>query len=73
MKPSYTDRLVTLFSEHPHVPFDALGLMRVAGVCAWRTRVAEARLRLSAKGDIKNTQYRQPDGSKRSTYTFIPA
>ena len=73
MKPSYTDRLVTLFREHPHVPFDALGLMRVAGVCGWRTRVAEARRRLREQGDIKNQQHRLKTGSKRSTYTFIPS
>jgi predicted xylose isomerase-like sugar epimerase len=75
MKPSYTDRLVLLFGEHPYMPFEATGLMHVAGVLAWRTRVAEARtrLRLMGKGDIKNTQTRLENGSKRSTYTFIPA
>ena len=73
MTPSYTERFVALFEMHPYLPFDGL---KLAHVCpyAWRTRVSEARLRFLAagKGNIKNTQVRLENGSKRSLYTFIP-
>ena len=71
---SYTDRLIELFTGQPGEWFDGLGLARVAGAYAWRSRVSDARrrLRASGQGDIINEQRRGPGRVTRSLYRFEP-
>jgi hypothetical protein len=71
MKPTYVQRFVALFRDHPYQPFDGIKLARICPY-AWRTRVSDARGILARRGRLKNTQTRLKDGSKRSTYTFLP-
>ena len=72
MKPTYLDKLVELFTSRPSEWFDGMALSHVGGCYAWRTRVAEARVKLQGEGlgTIINEQRRMPDGSKRSLYKF---
>ena len=72
---SFHQRIYDLLTAHPGVPFDGIGLARIGGVYAWRTRVSEVRKRLEreGRGTIRWQDRRLENGQRRSLYTFIPA
>jgi hypothetical protein len=73
-RPSYTDRVLALFTAHPREPIPFTHLNREFGIGGWRTRVSEARhqLRACGRGTIVNHQVRHKDAPTESFYTFMP-
>jgi hypothetical protein len=62
---SRTARLAAFFVAHPGVWFDGAGVIaEIGGRYAWRSRLAEARIRFGL--DIRNRQrtVKRPDGSR---------
>lgn len=65
---SATARLWAHFQANPHVWVPVAELARIAGFCAWRTRVSDAReLAKAAGGDLTWNQ-----NVKQSAYRFVP-
>lgn len=71
---TFHDRVYEYLTRAPGQPIDGIDLAKIGGVYAWRTRVSEVRRRLEreGRGTIIWRDERQPNGTRRSLYTFLP-
>ena len=71
---SFTERVADVFRARPGEWIDARELMAIGGVCAWRTRVSDARRQFGLDIENRTERVALADGRRitRSLYRLWP-
>ena len=71
---TFVQRVVELFFDRPNEWVDARDLMVAGGICAWRTRVSDARKQYGLTIENRTQRVTLEDGRTitRSLYRYVP-